>query len=113
MQNEKRVYETPEVTKAEFDASDRVVASGCTDANTEKKALDKSDSMPRKHFPDSIDKIIEGKACKRINSTLRGSEILIFEDYVLKITSRDRADGLEGFLSCASPRTIEYFYRRL
>ena len=27
---EKKVYETPEVTKVEFDASDRITASGCT-----------------------------------------------------------------------------------
>ena len=27
MQNEKKVYETPEVTKVEFDASDRITAS--------------------------------------------------------------------------------------
>ena len=27
--NEKKVYETPEVTKVEFDASDRITASGC------------------------------------------------------------------------------------
>ena len=26
---EKKVYETPEVTKVEFDASDRITASGC------------------------------------------------------------------------------------
>ena len=25
----KKVYETPEVTKVEFDASDRITASGC------------------------------------------------------------------------------------
>ena len=31
MDNEKRIYETPEVTKVEFDASDRITASGCTD----------------------------------------------------------------------------------
>ena len=34
MENEKKVYETPEVTKVEFDASDRITASGCTTANT-------------------------------------------------------------------------------
>ena len=28
---EKKVYETPEVTKVEFDASDRITASGCID----------------------------------------------------------------------------------
>lgn len=27
---EKKVYETPEVTKVEYDASDRITASGCT-----------------------------------------------------------------------------------
>lgn len=32
MENEKKVYETPEVTKVEFDASDRITASGCTPA---------------------------------------------------------------------------------
>ena len=30
MENEKKVYETPEVTKVEFDASDRITASACT-----------------------------------------------------------------------------------
>ena len=34
MENEKKVYETPEVTKVEFDASDRITASGCGSANT-------------------------------------------------------------------------------
>ena len=29
MENEKKVYETPEVTKVEFDASDRITASTC------------------------------------------------------------------------------------
>ena len=29
MEKEKKVYETPEVTKVEFDASDRITASGC------------------------------------------------------------------------------------
>ena len=29
MENEKKVYETPEVTKVEFDASDRITASAC------------------------------------------------------------------------------------
>ena len=29
MENEKKVYETPEVTKVEFDASDRITARGC------------------------------------------------------------------------------------
>lgn len=29
MDNEKKVYETPEVTKVEFDASDRITASAC------------------------------------------------------------------------------------
>ena len=31
MENEKKVYETPEVTKVEFDASDRITASGCSE----------------------------------------------------------------------------------
>ena len=35
MENEKKVYETPEVTKVEFDASDRITASGCGIANTD------------------------------------------------------------------------------
>ncbi len=26
---EKKVYETPEITKVEYDASDRITASGC------------------------------------------------------------------------------------
>ena len=30
MENEKKVYETPEVTKVEFDASDRITASACS-----------------------------------------------------------------------------------
>ena len=30
MENEKKVYETLEVTKVEFDASDRITASACT-----------------------------------------------------------------------------------
>ena len=33
MENKKKVYETPEVTKVEFDASDRITASGCTSPN--------------------------------------------------------------------------------
>ena len=33
MENEKKVYETPEVTKVEFDASDRITASGCEYSN--------------------------------------------------------------------------------
>ena len=32
MENEKKVYETPEVTKVEFDASDRITASVCEEA---------------------------------------------------------------------------------
>ena len=28
----KKVYETPEVTKVEYDASDRITASSCDDA---------------------------------------------------------------------------------
>ena len=31
MENEKKVYETPEVTKVEFDASDRITASACSE----------------------------------------------------------------------------------
>lgn len=30
MENEKKVYKTPEVTKVEFDASDRITASSCS-----------------------------------------------------------------------------------
>lgn len=30
MENEKKVYETPEVTKVEYDASDRITASSCS-----------------------------------------------------------------------------------
>ncbi len=30
MENEKKVYETPEVTKVEFDVSDRITASACS-----------------------------------------------------------------------------------
>lgn len=29
MENEKKNYETPEVTKVEFNAADRITASGC------------------------------------------------------------------------------------
>ena len=29
MENEKKVYETPEVTKVKYDASDRITASMC------------------------------------------------------------------------------------
>ena len=29
MENEKKTYETPEVTKVEYDASDRITASSC------------------------------------------------------------------------------------
>ena len=29
MKNEKKTYETPEITKVEFDASDRITASSC------------------------------------------------------------------------------------
>ena len=32
MENEKKVYETPEVTKVEYDASDRITASNCYDS---------------------------------------------------------------------------------
>ena len=35
MENEKKVYEAPEVTKVEFDASDRITASGCTPTVTD------------------------------------------------------------------------------
>ena len=31
MENEKKVYEAPEVTKVEFDASDRITASNCNE----------------------------------------------------------------------------------
>ncbi len=31
MENEKKVYETPEVTKVEYDTSDRITASGSCD----------------------------------------------------------------------------------
>ena len=30
---EKKIYETPEVTKVEFDASDRITASVCSDGS--------------------------------------------------------------------------------
>ena len=39
MENEKKVYETPEVTKVEFDASDRITASGCLSVSTPAKSL--------------------------------------------------------------------------
>ena len=39
MENEKKVYETPEVTKVEFDASDRITASGCGSSSTPAKSL--------------------------------------------------------------------------
>ena len=34
MENEKKVYEAPEVTKVEFDANDRITASGCIASST-------------------------------------------------------------------------------
>ena len=40
MENEKKVYETPEVTKVEFDASDRITASRCRYANTDGSLCD-------------------------------------------------------------------------
>ena len=40
MENEKKVYETPEVTKVEFDASDRITASVC--ASVKDAAIDPS-----------------------------------------------------------------------
>ena len=40
MENEKKVYETPEVTKVEFDASDRITASGCTWPKTDPSLCD-------------------------------------------------------------------------
>ena len=39
MENEKKVYETPEVTKVEFDASDRITASGCDSSSGPAKSL--------------------------------------------------------------------------
>ena len=39
MENEKKVYETPEVTKVEFDASDRITASGCATSSAPAKGL--------------------------------------------------------------------------
>ena len=39
MENEKKVYETPEVTKVEFDASDRITASGCDNLSSPAKSL--------------------------------------------------------------------------
>ena len=33
MENEKKVYETPEVTKVEYDSSDRITASSCPIGN--------------------------------------------------------------------------------
>lgn len=35
MDNEKRAYETPEVTKVEFDDRDRITPSGCTYVDTD------------------------------------------------------------------------------
>ena len=32
---EKKVYQTPEVIKVEYDASDRITATGCTQTNME------------------------------------------------------------------------------
>ena len=39
MENEKKVYETPEVTKVEFDASDRITASGCGPTSSPAKSI--------------------------------------------------------------------------
>lgn len=33
MENEKKAYKTPKVTKVEFDAGDRITASGCLISN--------------------------------------------------------------------------------
>ena len=40
MENEKKVYETPEVTKVEYDASDRITASACNWQMMEGPAID-------------------------------------------------------------------------
>ena len=33
MENEKKIYETPVVTKVEYDTSDRITASACSSTN--------------------------------------------------------------------------------
>jgi kanamycin kinase/aminoglycoside 3'-phosphotransferase-3 len=48
--------------------------------------------MLRRRLPDSICQLTEGKACRREKTVLRGSELLIFDDCVLKITPCSRED---------------------
>ena len=65
-------------------------------------------------LPDSIDKLLDGKAYTRDNVGLSGSEILIFDDSVLKITSCNIEDEetvnimkwLEGKIP--APKVIAY-----
>jgi kanamycin kinase/aminoglycoside 3'-phosphotransferase-3 len=58
----------------------------------EKTIWSKSDSLMQRPLPDSISKWIEGKAYKRETNVLRGSDIYIFNDSVLKITSCNGKD---------------------
>ena len=88
----------------------------------EKAIWSKSDSVIQRPLPDSICKLIEGKAYKRETNVLRGSEIYIFNDRVLKITSCNSDDEgivqimkwLEGkipaprVIACATDRGSQY-----
>ena len=58
----------------------------------EKEKGSRDDALLRRHLPDSICQLTEGKACRREKTVLRGSELLIFDDCVLKITPCSRED---------------------
>jgi kanamycin kinase/aminoglycoside 3'-phosphotransferase-3 len=58
----------------------------------EKEKGSRDDPMLRRRLPDSICQLTEGKACRREKTVLRGSELLIFDDCVLKITPCSRED---------------------
>ena len=74
----------------------------------EKEKGSRDDAMLRRRLPDSICQLTEGKACRREKTVLRGSELLIFDDCVLKITPCSREDEesvqVMRWLSCASRR---------
>ena len=58
----------------------------------EKEKGSRDDALLRRRLPDSICQLTEGKACRREKTVLRGSELLIFDDCVLKITPCSRED---------------------
>ncbi len=58
----------------------------------EKEKGSRDDPMLRRRLPDSICQLTEGKPCRREKTVLRGSELLIFDDCVLKITPCSRED---------------------